>query len=540
MNKEIQGNIFCPKVFISYSWTTPEHEKWVINLGERLMKDGINVILDKWDLKEGQDTNFFMESMKLADKVLVICEEGYKRKANTRKGGVGTESQIITADVYENVAQSKYIPIVAERNESGNHFIPSFMESRLYIDLSSPATFDNDYDKLIRNIYEAPLHRKPELGRVPIHLSQNKVSSQIPVELQEKRFIEVEGYSSANSNSYKDEVNVIQGKALNKVFISHSTKDSVYVFPIIELLEGIGIASEQIFCTSYEPYGIPLGENFLERIKAELNENVLVLFIFSSHFFNSPVSLCEMGATWVRSSTHIPILIPPFDFSKVKGVLPQTQGFKINVPEKLNTFKKQVQTLFNLKELDSTIWERKRKRFLDVVDDIIGNSTEISAEVEPGIEKNETKLSYSTSDMKIIKDISSVFTCDIVYEFLNNLQERHSYSHAQLIKLEQTIKRYNAPDKKLRLPELQRAKVEFFESITKFSTYSERTFFKVDDDELDMKFFGGDIGTRVMRTNYETYEKHSDALSIVLNDVNSKWGQFFEITQLTFTEFEWF
>jgi hypothetical protein len=52
-----------PKVFISYSWTTPEHEEWVVDLATRLMHNGVSVVLDKWDLKEGQDVYAFMESM---------------------------------------------------------------------------------------------------------------------------------------------------------------------------------------------------------------------------------------------------------------------------------------------------------------------------------------------------------------------------------------------------------------------------------------------------------------------------------------------
>jgi len=64
-----------PKIFISYSWTTPTHEDWVINLAERLVSDGIDVVIDKWDLKEGHDKYTFMESMVLSTdivKVLII------------------------------------------------------------------------------------------------------------------------------------------------------------------------------------------------------------------------------------------------------------------------------------------------------------------------------------------------------------------------------------------------------------------------------------------------------------------------------------
>ena len=42
-----------PKVFISYSWTTPEHEQRVLDIATELVESGIDTILDKWDLKEG-------------------------------------------------------------------------------------------------------------------------------------------------------------------------------------------------------------------------------------------------------------------------------------------------------------------------------------------------------------------------------------------------------------------------------------------------------------------------------------------------------
>ena len=52
-----------PKLFVSYSWSSPDHESWVVSLAEDLFSQGIEVILDKWDLKPGHDANAFMESM---------------------------------------------------------------------------------------------------------------------------------------------------------------------------------------------------------------------------------------------------------------------------------------------------------------------------------------------------------------------------------------------------------------------------------------------------------------------------------------------
>lgn len=40
-----------PKVFISYSWSSDE---LVLDLAKRLVAHGVDVVLDKWDLKEGK------------------------------------------------------------------------------------------------------------------------------------------------------------------------------------------------------------------------------------------------------------------------------------------------------------------------------------------------------------------------------------------------------------------------------------------------------------------------------------------------------
>jgi len=105
---------------MSYSWTDQEHTDWVVALAERLMGDAIEVVLDRWDLREGHDKYVFMEKMvtdATVTKVLMICDKGYKAKADDRAGGVGTESQIISAEVYGKVAQEKFIPVVVEHDD---------------------------------------------------------------------------------------------------------------------------------------------------------------------------------------------------------------------------------------------------------------------------------------------------------------------------------------------------------------------------------------------------------------------------------------
>lgn len=52
---------FAPKVFISYSHDSEEHKNWVLKLSCDLIKHGVDVILDQWDVRLGDDLPFFME-----------------------------------------------------------------------------------------------------------------------------------------------------------------------------------------------------------------------------------------------------------------------------------------------------------------------------------------------------------------------------------------------------------------------------------------------------------------------------------------------
>ena len=70
-----------PKVFISYSHDSPEHKRWVSELAARLRHNGIDAILDQWDLGLGDDITRFMErGIVDADRVLVICTDQVRKQ----------------------------------------------------------------------------------------------------------------------------------------------------------------------------------------------------------------------------------------------------------------------------------------------------------------------------------------------------------------------------------------------------------------------------------------------------------------------------
>jgi len=166
-----------PQLFISYSWTNEEHEQWVLDLATELRENGIDVILDKWDLKEGHDSYAFMEKMVSdsdVEKVILVCDQKYAEKANNREGGVGTETQIITPELYSEQEQDKFVAVVKERDSQGEAYLPTFYKSRIYIDLSTEENYGNNFERLLRWVYGQPLNKKPDLGNKPAYLEDEK------------------------------------------------------------------------------------------------------------------------------------------------------------------------------------------------------------------------------------------------------------------------------------------------------------------------------------------------------------------------------
>lgn len=166
-----------PKLFISYSWSNHDHEQLVLQIATELTESGVDVILDKWDLKEGHDSYAFMEKM-VTDpeikKVAIISDRIYAEKADGRSGGVGTETQIISREVYEQQEQDKFVVVVMERDENGKAHLPTYYKSRIYIDLSEPDGYAENFEKLLRWIYNKPLYVKPEVGKAPSFLEDTE------------------------------------------------------------------------------------------------------------------------------------------------------------------------------------------------------------------------------------------------------------------------------------------------------------------------------------------------------------------------------
>ena len=153
-----------PKVFISYSHDSPAHKQWVLELGVKLRHNGVDVVLDQWDLNPGGDMTRFMDvGFENSERVLVICTDNYVKRANNGKGGVGYERLIITAELVEDLGTSKFIPII--RQASGKEKVPKFLKTRVHIDFTDDRKFNEKFTELLHELHQ--VEQKPPLGKNP-------------------------------------------------------------------------------------------------------------------------------------------------------------------------------------------------------------------------------------------------------------------------------------------------------------------------------------------------------------------------------------
>ncbi len=163
-----------PKTFISYAWENDKIKKWVKDLAIKLRDNGIDVKLDQWELVPGDQMPQFMEkSVRENDYVLIVCSPKYKLKSENRIGGVGYEGDIMTAEVLQTSNHRKFIPILQSGTKGTS--IPSWLQGKYYIDLSSDYHFENNFEDLrttLLNIRE----KAPELGNMTKSVHQTGVS----------------------------------------------------------------------------------------------------------------------------------------------------------------------------------------------------------------------------------------------------------------------------------------------------------------------------------------------------------------------------
>lgn len=157
----------APRAFISYTWENPAHKRWVKEIAVKLRLDGVELLLDQWEVAPGDQLAEFMErAVREGDAVLIVCTPSYKNKSDKRAGGVGYEGSVISAELVTRAPRRKFIPIL--RDEEWRDAAPSWLLGSVYLDFRNDGAALNEvYGELLETIHgrrETP----PPVGSPPL------------------------------------------------------------------------------------------------------------------------------------------------------------------------------------------------------------------------------------------------------------------------------------------------------------------------------------------------------------------------------------
>lgn len=232
-----------PKLFISYAHENEEHKEWVLKLATDLRKSmGIDVMLDQWDLRIGQDLSLFMEQgLSKAEMVICVCSNGYVLKANLGESGSGYEKMILAKPLLKNTNVDYIIPIIRCND---NNELPIFLGTKLYIDFSDDDKYLNKLTELAERIYDKDKIKKPSLGESPFSKAvMNEVIIRTDIEKSNYHNPNMSGAVSFDFKNNSGQFTIGNGKYEFFTMWSECGNDSIYSYndkvKVIGYLEGI-------------------------------------------------------------------------------------------------------------------------------------------------------------------------------------------------------------------------------------------------------------------------------------------------------------
>ncbi len=157
-----------PRVFISYSHDSEQHDLRVLEFSNRLRQDGIDAFLDRYEVAPSQGwSEWSAEQMAAADFVLLICTDTYRARFesnndfesnNERAWGVAFEANLVLQEIYNNKGKNvKYIPVILGDSLD---VIPAILRTYTYY------RYPDGYEEIYRRLTNNPAISVPPLGKL--------------------------------------------------------------------------------------------------------------------------------------------------------------------------------------------------------------------------------------------------------------------------------------------------------------------------------------------------------------------------------------
>ncbi len=287
-----------PIVFISYSHDSPEHADCVLALSNRLRADGIDCILDQYEVSPPEGFPRWMDRhIRTADFVLMICTPTYYRRVmgeeDLGKGhGVAWESTLIYQYIYnEGTSNKRFIPILLE----GAHEldIPVPWQGVMYY---RPTTKEG-YEELYRRLTGQQFTPKPALGTLRTLPSRER-SKDFMEQQPDKRPLEViENVPYARNPYFTGRETTLQNlhEALNK--------DSATVLTQGHAISGLGGIGKTQTAVEYT-YRYRSKYHYIFWVRADTEVALNVGFVEIAKLLDLPEQNATNPADTVQAVKH--------------------------------------------------------------------------------------------------------------------------------------------------------------------------------------------------------------------------------------------
>ncbi|MDH3349254.1 MAG: toll/interleukin-1 receptor domain-containing protein [Desulfobulbaceae bacterium] len=201
-----------PKVFLSHA--KEDKDRFVLEFGEKLRNQGVDVWLDKWEMLPGDSLidKIFEEGLKNADAIIIVLSNH-----SVNKPWVKEE---LNAGMMKKISKgTKIIPVVIDDCP-----VPESLKSTLWEPIPVLSSYQESLDRIVASIFGQTI--KPPLGQPPSYTKS--VLSDIPGLTKIDNLILKESCESELSE-YKHLINP------NDLFI----KDGEYIIPENELTDSL-------------------------------------------------------------------------------------------------------------------------------------------------------------------------------------------------------------------------------------------------------------------------------------------------------------
>lgn len=153
-----------PKVFISYSHDSKEHQDRVLELSDKLRNEGIDCSLDQYEDSPPEGWPKWMDrNVKNSDFVLVVCTETYYNRVmgtDEKGNGIKWESTLIYQQLYNSGSHNtRFIPVIFKDGKFEN--IPESLQGATYYNVDDIDSYEKLYWRL-----RGQKTKKPKLGKL--------------------------------------------------------------------------------------------------------------------------------------------------------------------------------------------------------------------------------------------------------------------------------------------------------------------------------------------------------------------------------------